>query len=176
MEGGGPDVPGGGAAHPLQALLQLPGGLVGEGDGDDRPGDGGFHGAQPHGLLPVLRGGLLRELLQKGQVLLGGPAGDLLAVAAPAEGDKVVHPVDEDGGLAASGPGQEQEGTLGGQHGLPLAGIHAGVPPGDDGPAGGDVALLKILYHKYVRSLFPEISQVLFYYPYAAGSTGNFQF
>ena len=26
---------------------------------------------QPHGLLPVLRGGLLRELLQKGQVLLG---------------------------------------------------------------------------------------------------------
>ena len=50
VEGGGPHVPGLGAQHPLQAGLELAGGLVGEGDGDDGPGGGGFHGAQPPGL------------------------------------------------------------------------------------------------------------------------------
>ena len=41
VEGGGPHVLPGGAQHPGQAVLQLSGGLVGKGDGQDGPGLGG---------------------------------------------------------------------------------------------------------------------------------------
>ena len=147
VEGGGPDVVGGRAAHPPQPLLQLPGGLVGEGDGDNRPGNRRVHGAQPPGLPPVLGAGLRRKALQKGQVLRRGPVGDKVRIAALTKGQQVVHPVDEDGGLAAAGPGQQQQGPLGTQHRLPLPVIQPPVPPGNDGTAGGGVSLFKILYH-----------------------------
>ncbi len=157
VEGGGPDVPGGCAAHPLQPLLELTGGLVGKGDGDHRPGGRRLHGAQTPGPLPVLRLRPLREGLQEEEVLLPGPLRDLPAVAAPAEGEQVVHAVDEHGGLAAASPRQQEQRPLGGQHGLALAGVHARVAPGDDRLAGGDVSCGKILCHGKSPSLFPEL-------------------
>ena len=98
-------------------------------------------------------------MLQEVQVLLRCSRGHFVRIAAPAEGQQVVHPVDKDGGLAAPGSGQEQQRTLSGQHGVPLAGIHPLVAAGNDRPAGGGVSDVKILRHS--SSLFPEI--VIFY-------------
>ena len=156
VEGSGPDVLGGGAAHVLQTVLELPRGLVGEGDGDDGPGCGGLQGAEAAGTHPVLRGGLRREGLQKGQVLLPRPLGHLRAVGPPAEGQEVVHPVDEYRGLPAPRPGEEEQGALGGEHGLLLAGVQMPVAPGDHGAAGGGIALFKVLSHVFSISL-PKI-------------------
>ena len=86
VEGGGPNILCRRPAHPLQPLLELPCRLVGEGDGDHRPGRGGLHGAQTVGLPPVLRGGVVRESLQKCQLFFTGPGRQLLRIAAPAEG------------------------------------------------------------------------------------------
>lgn len=46
----------------------------------------------------------------KVQILLRGPVGDLVAVAAPAIGQKVVDPLDEHGGLAAARPASSRRG------------------------------------------------------------------
>ena len=123
VEGGGPHVLRLRPQHFGQAVLQLPGGLVGEGDGQNGPGGGGLQAAQA--LLPrlVLRGrgdfsgGVV---LQKGQVVGGHPLGHLLAVRPPAVLHQVGDAVDEHGGLAAPRPGQQEEGPLGGQHRLLL--------------------------------------------------------
>ena len=126
-----------------------------EGDGDDRPGHGGLHGTQAAGLPPVLRSGIFREMLQEVQVLLCRSGRHLFRVAAPAKGQQVIHPVDEDGSLAASGSGQEQQRTFGCQYGVLLAGIHPFVASGDDCPPGGGVSDVKILRHN--SSLFHKI-------------------
>ena len=123
VEGGGPHVLRLRPQHFGKAVLQLPGGLVGEGDGQNGPGGGGLQAAQA--LLPrlVLRGrgdfsgGVV---LQKGQVVGGHPLGHLLAVRSPSVLHQIGDSVDEHGGLAAPRPGQKEEGALGGQHRLLL--------------------------------------------------------
>ena len=135
VEGGRPHVPGGGAQQGGQPVLQLPGGLVGEGDGDDGPGGGGVQGAQPVGLEAFFFVGVGGVIPEKGQVVLCGPLGRLQAVRPPAVADEVGHPVDEHGGLARPRPRQQQQGPLGGQHGLLLLGVEVLVVLADDLPA-----------------------------------------
>ena len=120
--------------------------LVGEGDGQDLPGPGRVHGAKPLRPVEVQGGGVLREALQEGQVLLRGLRGDEVGVAAPAVGQEGVDPLDEDGGLAAARPGQEEEGPLGGHGGFSLHGVQPAEVPGDDVPPGGDVALVEVVH------------------------------
>ena len=134
VEGGRPHVPGGGAQHSFQPGLQLPGGLVGEGDGDDGPGGGGVQGAQPVGLEAFFFVGVGGVIPEKGQVVLCGPLGRLQAVRPPAVADEVGHPVDEHGGLARPRPRQQQQGPLGGQHGLLLLGVEGFIVLSDDLP------------------------------------------
>ncbi len=138
VEGGGPHVVGGGAQHLFQAGLQLSGGLIGKGDGNDSPGGRRVHGAQLLHPRPVLRvlGEALRAGLQKGQVLLRRPARGLAAVRAPAIADEVGDAVDQHGGLAAARPGQQQQGPLGGQHRLALLRVEALELQGDGRPPG----------------------------------------
>lgn len=65
-----------------QPVLELPGGLVGKGNGNDLPGAGHIHSAQPlHTRQQFLRrmGG---KGFQRRQILLRGPDGDLVTVAA----------------------------------------------------------------------------------------------
>ena len=147
VKGSGPDIPGCGPAHPLQAFLQLSGGLVGKRDGDNRPGRGRFHGAQPPGTHPVVGGWVLRKFLQKQQVLLGSLFRNKIRIAAPAEGQKVIHPVDQYCGLAAAGSGQQQQRPFRGQHRLLLPGVHPAVAAGNNRPAGSCIAVLKRLCH-----------------------------
>ena len=147
MEGAGPDIVGGGPQHPGQAVLQLPGGLVGKGDGQDGPGGGGVQAAQPllACFIPQPGPGVF---LQKGQIVLGGGLRHLLAVGAPAVLHQVGDAVDEDGGLAAPRPRQQEEGPLGGQGGLLLLRVQPGELPGDGPPAGlAESQLLFVIEH-----------------------------
>ena len=150
VEGGGPHVLPGGAKHPGQAVLQLPGGLVGKGDGQNGPGLGGVQAAQPLPPVPVLRGQLrpLGAALQKGQVVGGDPLGDLRAVRAPAIAHQVGDAVDEHGGLSAARPGQQQQRPLGGEHRLLLLIVQPVKVPGDGLAAGGGKSnLLFVVKH-----------------------------
>ena len=64
MECHGPDIRRLRAQHPLQAVLELVGGLIGKCNGDDAPGGGGVHTAQGVGPALFLRGGMgLVEML-----------------------------------------------------------------------------------------------------------------
>ena len=126
VEGGGPDVVGLRPQPGGQPVLQLPCRLVGEGDGDDLPGLGRVQGAEPPGPADVLLRGPIREVLQKVQILLRGPVGDLVAVAAPAIGQQVVDPLDQHRGLAAAGARQQQQRTLRGHGSLALHGVQPG--------------------------------------------------
>ena len=58
VEGGRPDVVGVGADGRFQPFFQLPGGLVGKGDGDNLPGHGRLQGAEKSGPALVLLGGV----------------------------------------------------------------------------------------------------------------------
>ena len=89
---------------------------------------------------------VLGEGLQEVQVLFLRVVGDEAGVAALAVGEEVVDALDEDGGLPAPGPGQEEEGTLGGHSGLALHGVEPLEVPGDHRLAGGDIALLKVCH------------------------------
>ena len=135
VEGTGPDLVGGGAEHPLQTLLQLPGGLVGKGDGKDRPGRRRLQLTQPLGtLLPpgVGRSGIA---LQKGYILRRDPFGHFHAVRAPTVFHQVGDAVDQHGGLAAACPCQQQQRPFRGQHGLLLLLVHLIKIMGDGRPA-----------------------------------------
>ena len=56
--------------------------------------------------------------------------------------------MDEHGGLAAAGSGQQQKGALGGQGSLALHGVQVLEFRGNDGPAGGGKALAEGIVHK----------------------------
>ena len=84
----GPDALGLAAQPPFQTLFQLPGGLVGKGDGQYLPGPHPVHGAQipdipVHGYVSL--GGLVDE----GGIPLGDVPGDLRAVGGPAIAQEV---------------------------------------------------------------------------------------
>ena len=134
VEGGGPYILRPRPQQCGQAVLQFPGCLVGKGDSQDGPGDRRVQAAQP--LLPfpvpLPRGGIG---LQKGQVVLCYPLGDLRAVGAPAIFHQVGDAVDEHGGLTASRPGQQKQRPLGGQHRALLLRVQPGKLPGNGRPA-----------------------------------------
>ena len=71
---------------------------------------------------------------QEVQVALLHPLRGLQAVRPPAIADQVGHPVDEHRGLAAARPRQQQQGPLGGQHGLLLLGVEGFIVLSDDLP------------------------------------------
>ena len=144
VESGGPDIVCHGPQTGRQAVLQLPRRLVGEGDGNDLPGTGHVHGAQAAGPLRVRRLRALRKILQKRQVLPGGPLRHLLAVAAPAVGQQVVDPLNEDRGFAAASPRQQEQRSLRGHGCLALHGVQAPEILGNDRLPGGDVAFVEI--------------------------------
>ena len=153
VERGGPHIVGGGAKTGRQPLLQFSRRFIGEGDGDDLPWPGGIHGAEPVDPANLLTVWPIREVLQKVQILLRGPVGDLVAVAAPAIGQQVVDPLDQHRGLAAAGAGQQQQRPLGGHGSLPLHGVQPGQIPGDDRLPSGGVSLFKVS-HTVLRSLW----------------------
>ena len=161
VERGGPHIVGGGAKTGRQPLLQFSRRLIGEGDGDDLPGPGGVHGAEPVDPADLIGVGPVREVLQKVQILLRGPVGDLVAVAAPAIGQQVVDPLDQHRGLAAARPRQQQEGSLGGHGPLTLHGVQPGQIPGDHRFPGGHIPLFKVS-HTVLRSLcFLKLTSIL---------------
>ena len=169
VEGGGPHVPGGGAQHPLQPLLELAGGLVGEGDGDDAPGGCRLQGAQPVGPEAALRRGAGGVVLQKGKVVGRDESGHLRRVRAPAVAHEVGHPMDEHGGLARAGARQQQQRPLGTQHGLLLLGVEISIVEGDGRAPGAAECLLLFLGGQHGISPFHSIGMVLFNIPKAEG-------
>ena len=105
--------------HGAQAGFQLPGGLVGKGDGHDVPAAGGLaahHPVQPGGHVGAGHDGGA----QGPQVLVGGGPGGVIAAVGAAEPDQVGDAVDQHGGLAAARAGQDQQRPAGGKDGLPL--------------------------------------------------------
>ena len=161
VEGGGPHIVGGGAKTGRQPLLQFSRRLIGEGDGDDLPWPGGVHGTEPVDPADLVTVWPIREVLQKVQILLRGPVGDLVAVAAPAIGQQVVDPLDQHSGLAAARPRQQQEGSLGGHGPLTLHGVQPGQIPGDHRFPGGHIPLFKVS-HTVLRSLcFLKLTSIL---------------
>ena len=113
VEGAGPDVVGLVAQHVGEAVLELAGGFVREGDGEDAPG---LHRAQRR-----ISCGLRPALLQQAEHLLVCIGGQLVAVGGAAVAEEVRDAVDQHRGLAAPGPGQDQQRALCGQHGLLLS-------------------------------------------------------
>ena len=161
VERGGPHIVGGGAKTGRQPLLQFSRRLIGEGDGDDLPWPGGVHGTEPVDPANLVTVWPIREVLQKAQILLRGPVGDLVAVAAPAIGQQVVDPLDQHRGLAAARPRQQQEGSLGGHGPLTLHGVQPGQIPGDHRFPGGHIPLFKIS-HTVLHSLcFLKLTSIL---------------
>ena len=161
VERGGPHIVGGGAKTGRQPLLQFSRRLIGEGDGDDLPWPGGVHGTEPVDPANLVTVWPIREVLQKVQILLRGPVGDLVAVAAPAIGQQVVDPLDQHRGLAAARPRQQQEGSLGGHGPLTLHGVQPGQIPGDHRFPGGHIPLFKVS-HTVLRSLcFLKLTSIL---------------
>ena len=161
VEGGGPHIVGGGAKAGRQPLLQFSRRLIGEGDGDDLPGPGGVHGAEPMDPADLVTVRPVREVLQKIQILLRGPVGDLIAVAAPTVSQQVIDPLDQHRGLARPGARQQQEGALGGHGSLTLHRVQPGQIPGDHRFPGSHIPLFKIS-HTVLRSLcFLKLTSIL---------------
>ena len=147
VEGHGPHALALGAQKSGQTVLQLVGGLVGKGDGNDAPGVGRVQRTQAFCAPAVRRIGQLT--LQKDHVLLGDILWDLLAVRAAAKTDEIGNTVNQHRGLAASRTCQQQQRPLGGQHCLKLPGIHIGKLPGDIFPPRSQKTFFIILCHSF---------------------------
>ena len=107
------------AQHPAQALFQLSGGLVGEGDGHDVPAANGVlaeHPVQPHRGVGAGHDGGAQGL----HVLLRDLPGRPFRAVGRAEADEVGDAVDQHSGLAAACPREDEERAVGGEHRLPL--------------------------------------------------------
>ena len=123
MEGGRPHIAAALPQHPLQALLQLIGSLVGKGDGQHLIGLGRLNGAEILGQWTVLLRGRFCVALQKLHLILGNGHGDLVTIAAATVAQEVGNTVDQHRRLAASRACQQQQRPFGGQYTLPLHGI-----------------------------------------------------
>ena len=120
VERSGPHVPGLLPQHLLQTLLQLVGGLVGEGNGQYLPGSCRLHSTQILSQRALLRRGGGGILLQKLHLVLGNRQRDLVGIAATSIAQQIGYPVDQHRGLAAAGSGQQQQRSLRRQHTLEL--------------------------------------------------------
>ena len=124
VERGGPDVlrhllP----QHPAQPLLQLVGGLIGEGDGQHLPWLRRLHGTEVLHQRALLLCRLPDVGLEKRRLVLRDRHGDLMGIAAAAVAQQIGHAVDQHRGFPRSGAGQQQQRPLRGQHTLQLAWI-----------------------------------------------------
>ena len=105
VEGHGPNALPLGAKNSSQTLLQLVGGLIREGDGDDAPRHGRLHRAQPVRPVSVkLRNGLLK-IFQELHILFRDRVGNQGRIAAGSEPNQVGNPVNQNRGFAAAGTG-----------------------------------------------------------------------
>ena len=136
MEGHGPDILRFRPQQDCQALLQLIGGLVGEGDGHNAPGNCRLHGAEEICPTAFLLGRGVVQLFQEQNILLSHRVGDLPGVTAPAVAHDIGYSVDEDCGLAAACACQQKQRPLGGKNRLLLHGIQLRKAPGNVLPPG----------------------------------------
>ena len=149
VEGHCPDVLGFAAQKGTEPILHLVGGLVGKGDGDDVPGGGRLQSAQLIGSLRFLLGGRFAQPLQKQHIAFLHLAGNLPAVAAPTIAHEVCNAVNQHGGLAASGTGQQQQRPLRGKHGLLLHLVELRKPCGNILSSGGNESGFHLFGHRY---------------------------
>ena len=115
VEGTGPDIVRVLAQHGLQPRLELPGGLVGKGNGEDAPWLHRIPGGEASGLFPALPQNCKLRLVRVG--------GDLVAVPRAAVFEQVCDSVNEHRGLAAARAREDQQRPLRRQHGLKLHGV-----------------------------------------------------
>ena len=144
VEGGCPYIAALLPQHPLQALLQLVGSLVGEGNGQHLVGLGRLHGAEIAGQGFLILGRILRVGLQKLHLILGDGHGDLVAVTAAAITQQVGNAMDQHRGLAASGTGQQQQRSLSSQYTLALHGVQFQKIRLDGTLSGGNKSLFQL--------------------------------
>ena len=136
VEGAGPDVVCLLAEHAVEALLQLAGGLVCEGDREDAPG-----------LDRLKHGKSLVPLLQQAQALLIRSRGKLLRVRAAAEAENVGDAVDEHGRLPAAGSCENEQRPFRSEDGFLLHGIERSKAGADACSPRFDIAFFKISHH-----------------------------
>ena len=153
VERGGPHICRLASQHGFQPFFQLPSRLVGEGDGNNGPGQRRLHGAQLPCTVLLLRVRMLQIGFQKCQILLRGIGRHFVAVAAAAVFQQIGHPVDQHGGLAAAGTGQQQKRPLGRHDRLALHGVQMGIILLDDRFSRGAVVLMKICHNASCFSL-----------------------
>ena len=99
--------------HGRKTGAQLPGRFIGKGDCKNLPRTGRIFRQQAAEDGVVLNPALL-GLFQPGKIILPDPEGNRSAAVAGAEKEKVGDSVDEDGGLAAAGTGQNKQRPFGG--------------------------------------------------------------
>ena len=154
VEGHGPDLGAFAAQHGAEPLLQLSGGLIGEGDGHDLPGGRSLLPAKLVCAIFVLGAQHRRQMFQKFHIGLGCSPGRGLGFVAAAEADQIGDPVDEDRGLAAACTGQQQQGAFRGQGGGPLHGVQGGKLGFNISPPGGEKTFFKCMIHiKHLLSM-----------------------
>ena len=155
MEGAGPDVVGLVPQHGGEAILELTGGLIREGDGEDPPGLHRVQRGKARRLRPAL--------LQQAQHLLVRAGRQLIAVGGAAVAEEVRDAVDEHRGLAAPGPGQDQQRALRRQHGLLLSFVQIFKIRADQRAARFQEALFKCSRHAHDFTTGPAAVQVPFH-------------
>ena len=119
-----------------QPILDFVGGFVGEGNGDDAPGNRRFHSAQTFRPPEFILRGAFCYSFQKRYILIRQVSGDFATVAPPAKAHEVCDTVDEYGGFSAPCTGQQKQRPFRCQNGLLLHFIELRklgcdiVPPG----------------------------------------------
>ena len=109
--------------HPLAVVRVINGKVVGIAQPIPKPAQdpraAGVEGVGPNGLR-LRADGVCQSLADLSRRLIGKGNGQHLPRQGVAVGNNMLHPVNQHGGLAAAGPGQDQQGTLGVLHRLLL--------------------------------------------------------
>ena len=148
--------------HTAQPLLQLVGGLIGKGDGQNLPRAGGLHGAEVLHQRTLLLVGLFGVILQKRRHVLRHRDGDIRTVAAPPVAQQIGHAVDKHRGLAGPGARQQQQRPLCGQHALLLARVQLLEVGGNGSTPRRDKSSLQFRHEE--ASLFSFLPSILIQY------------
>ena len=160
MESHRPDILCFRAKQGRQPVLDLVGGLVGKGDGNDAPGYSRLHRTQGVGAGGVLIGRLLPQPFQKFHIFILNMGRDLLAVASAAIAHEVGNSVDQHGGFSAARTGQQQQRPLGSEDGLLLHVVQLRKPGGNVFlPRGNESG-----FHLFCHSVHLSICKMLLFY------------
>ena len=103
-----------------KTFFQLVGGLIGESDGHNAPGNSPFQGAEVIRPPTVIFIHIVVQRLQKGNILFRDGIGNFVGVTATAETHNVGDSIDQNSGLAAACTGKEKQRALCGQNRLLL--------------------------------------------------------